>query len=91
MWYRKLNYLITDAKSSRTEILEPLTKIKEIAINAHTDAMRHLIKDIIEVEIRKQDPIRDSGTATIKLVEAEIYALKNIFITLEMKVESNLY
>ena len=51
--------------------------------------MRYLIKESIELEMRKQYPIRYSATVTIKLLEAEIYALKNRFNTLEMKVEAN--
>ena len=53
--------------------------------------MRHLIKEIVELEMRKQYPIRDSATVTIKLVEAEIYALKSRFNTLEMKFEANIH
>ena len=88
---RKLNDINTDAKSSRVEILELLSKIRDIATNAHSGVMRHLIKERIELEMQKQDPIRDSSTVTIKLVESEIYALKSRFNTLEMKVEANLH
>ena len=87
----KLNDLKTDAKASRVERLELINKIKYVATNAHPDSMLHLIKESIELKIRKQDPIRDSTTVTIKLVEAETYALKIRFNTLEMKVKANLH
>ena len=53
--------------------------------------MWHLIKDRIYFEMWKQDPIRDSATVTIKLLEAEIHALKSRFNTLEMRIEANLH
>ena len=86
----KLNDLKTGSKASIIERLEIINKIKDVATNAHPGAMRHLIKDSIDLEMRKQDPIRDSDTDTIKLVETDIYSLKSIFNTLEMKVGANL-
>ena len=53
--------------------------------------MRHLVKEINELKTRNQDPILYSATVTIKLVEADIYALKIIFNTLIMKFEANLH
>ena len=67
------------------------TKIKDVATNAHPDAMWHLIKESIELKMRKQDPIQYSANVTIKQVEAEIYALKSRLNTLEMKVDTNLH
>ena len=61
-----LNDIKTDAKASRVERLELLTKDKDVATNAHPDAMQHLGKGIIELEIPKQDLIRDSATVTIR-------------------------
>ena len=86
----KINDLNTDAKSSRVERLEILIKIEDAVTNHHPDAMRHLIKESIDIEMQKQDPIRYSATVTIKLVEDEIYALKSRFNTFDMKVEANL-
>ena len=71
----KLDDLNTEAKDSIVERLERLTKIKDVATNAHPDSMLRLIKENIELKMRKQEPIRDSATVTIKLVEAEIYAI----------------
>ena len=45
----KINDLKTDAKASRFERLELLTNIKYVTTNSHPDAMRHLIKEIIEL------------------------------------------
>ena len=87
----KLNDLNTDDKATRVERLELRTKIKDVATNAHPNAMRHLIKDSIELKMRKQDPIQYLATITINLVEAEIYALKTRLNTLDMKVEANLH
>ena len=53
----KLNEIKTDAKAYRIDRLELLTKINDVATNAHPDAMPHLIKDSIELEMRKQDTI----------------------------------
>ena len=53
--------------------------------------MRHLIKESVELEMGKQEPIQDSATVTINLVEADIYALKIRFNTLNMKVKSNIH
>ena len=86
---RKLNELKTGAKASRIERLELLTKIEDFETNSHPAAMRNFIKEIIELEMRKQDPIQDLATVTIKLAEAEIYAIKSRFNTLEMKVGAN--
>ena len=86
----KLNDLKNDAKASRIEILGLLTKIKDVSTNAHTDTMRHLIKESIELEICKQDPIRYLAAVTPKLVEAEIYDLKSRFNTLKIKVDADL-
>ena len=82
----KLNYLKTDSKASRVERLELLTKIKDIATNAHPDAMWHLFKESIELEMQKQYPIQDLVTFTIKLLETEINALKSRFKNLNMNV-----
>ena len=87
----KLNDLKTEAKSSRVVRLGPLTNIKDVTTNVHPDAVRHLMKKIIKLEIRKQNPIRYLATVTIKLVEAEIYAPKSRFYNLEMKVKVNLH
>ena len=54
---RKLNELNTDAKASRTERLEIITKIKYVAKNAHPDAMQNLMKESIDLKMQKQDPI----------------------------------
>ena len=53
--------------------------------------MWHLIKESIELKMRKQDQIQYSANVTIKKVEAEIYALKSRLNTLEMKVDTNLH
>ena len=45
----KLNDLKTDSKASIIERLEIITKIKDVTTNAHPDAMRHLIKDSIDL------------------------------------------
>ena len=45
----KINDLKTDAKASIFERLELLTNIKYVTTNSHPDAMRHLIKEIIEL------------------------------------------
>ena len=50
----KLNDPETDAKSSIVERLKLLTKIKDVAKNDHPDVMRNLIKESIELEMRKQ-------------------------------------
>ena len=85
----KLNDLKTYAKASRIERLELLTKINYVTTNTHPDTIWYLIKEIIEIEMRKQDPILDPATLNIKLVEADIYALKITFNTLEMKFNAN--
>ena len=54
---RKINDLNTDAKASIVGRLERLTKIKDVAKNAHPDVMQNLIKESIVIEMRKQDPI----------------------------------
>ena len=87
----KLNDLKTDDKASRIERLDLVTKIKDVATNAHPDATQHLIKKSINLEIRKQNPIQYPDTVTIKLVESEIYALEIKFNTLDMKVDTNLH
>ena len=87
----KLNDFKTDAKASRVEMLELLTKIKDVATKSHPDATRHLIKKSIELKMRKQEPILYLDTVTIKLVESEVYALKRIFSTLKMKANANLH
>ena len=65
---RKLNDLKTHYKASRTERLELLAKINDVATNAHPDAIRYLIKENIEIEIRKQHSILNSYTVNIILV-----------------------
>ena len=85
----KLNDLKTDAKPSIVERLEILTKIKYVATNAFPDAMWDLMKESIDIKMRNKDPILYLATVTIKLVEAEIYALKIIFKTLKTKVGAN--
>ena len=52
--------------------------------------MQYLIKDIIDLERWKQDPILNLATFTIKLVESDIYALKIRFNTLMIKFDANL-
>ena len=71
--------------------MELITKIKYVATNSHPDEMQHFIKKSIDLEMRKQEPIRYLANVTIKLVEYEIYALKRRFNTLKMKVEVNIY
>ena len=44
MLERKINNLKTDAKASRIERLELLTKINDVSTKAHPDAIRYLIK-----------------------------------------------
>ena len=87
----KLNELKTDAKYPRIERLEILSKIKNVATNAHPESMRHLIKRRIDIKTRKQDPIQYSATVTIKLVESDIFNLKRRFNTLDMKVEAKFH
>ena len=87
----KQNDLKTDDKSSRSERLELLTKINDVATNSHPDAIWYLIKESIEPKIKNQDPIIDSTTVNIKLLEAEIYAIKSSFKTLDMKVDAILH
>ena len=87
----KLNDLKTDARASRVERLELLTKIKDVATNSHPDSTRHLIKESIELKMRKQEPIIHLATVTIKYVKYEVYALKIIFSTLKMKVNNNIH
>ena len=70
--------------------MELLTKFNDVATDGQPDAIQYLIKDSIELEIRKQDPILNPDTVTIILVEAEIYSIKSIFNTLEMKFGANL-
>ena len=87
----EINDLKTDASAYRVERLELVTKAKDVAKNAHTDAMWNLIKESIDLEMRKQDPIWDLATETIKLVWAEIYSMKIRLNTLEMKFEANIH
>ena len=74
--YGKINDFKTDYKASRIERLELLTKINDVATKFHPDAIRYLIKEIIEIKMRKQESILNSDTVNIKLVESDIYALK---------------
>ena len=53
----KINDLKTDSKYSRVERLELLTKNKDVVTKSHPDAMQYLIKESIEIKMRKQYPI----------------------------------
>ena len=88
---RKLNNLKNEYKTYRFERLELLTKINDLATNTRIDAIQYLIKERIKLKIQKQDPIINLDTVNIKLLEAEIYALKSSFNTLDMKVEAILH
>ena len=46
---RKLNEINTNSKAYIIERLELLTKINYISTNAHPDAIRYLIREIIEI------------------------------------------
>ena len=53
----KLNDLKTDDKASRIERLELINIINYFETNAHPDAIQNLIKQNIELEMRKEDLI----------------------------------
>ena len=57
MLERKINNLKTDAKASRIERLELINIINYFETNAHPDAIQNLIKQNIELEMRKEDLI----------------------------------
>ena len=67
---RKLIDLKTDAKASRIERLELLTKINYVAKNANRNAIQYVIKEIIELEMRKKYLILYLATVNNKLVES---------------------
>ena len=71
----KLNDLKNDSKASIIERLELFRKIKGVATNAHPDVMRHLIKESIDIEMKKQDPIRYSATVTGQIFANGIWVI----------------